>query len=134
MVIGFQVSTRRSGRKATVQVRVYDDLDRLRREARAWSGGDDLGDAVGVAQHREVIGTDGAVREYFYIRYFTGALGIGVVSHEAAHIAARIHGCHLWPRRRHPGEGIAHEEILCHLVGELTSKIVAKLYAYHLYK
>lgn len=120
------MSTRRSGRKSTVQVRVYDDLSRLRRDAQTWGGGN-VERAVGVAQDRRVI-SDGGEREFFYIRLWRGALGVGVITHEITHIAARIYYNHVAPEHGHPDADIDNEETLCHLVGDLAAKIVSKLY------
>jgi hypothetical protein len=62
-------------------------------------------------------------KKHIIIRFWKRHLGTEVVSHEAAHAAVRI-----YKGRRQQLRSIDHEEDLCYLVGEISRKIVNKLY------
>lgn len=141
-ILNFQVSTRQSGRRRVVRVKVYDDLERLRRDANRYDSsvsitiaptgrytGTWASDALAVAHSRAEPDSPYAGM----IRLWRGRLGTSVVVHEVAHIASGLY------RLDHEGEhgpvhaNIDNEEVLCYLIGDLTALIVDKLYDYGCY-
>jgi hypothetical protein len=135
------VSTRVTGCKRTVRVLVYDSLDELRTDAdrhrRTVEGRDEpgyFGEALAVAHSFETFryaddGSEVRGTAAGMIRYWRGRLGTSVVVHEVVHIASGI-----YRQDWQPGYGAAHEdmeneEVLCHLVGDLTRRIVDRLHA-----
>lgn len=141
----FRVSTRWSGRKRTVAVKVYDDLADLRAAADAYaqrtgsSAPGNFGEAHGVTHAFQIltIGSDGQVASQSesaaLIRLWRQRLGTGVVTHEAAHAAAAIYEQDWLPEHGHIHDNIDNEEVHCYLIGDLASRIVGRLYHYGMY-
>lgn len=132
-MIRFQCSTTASGRRRTVQVHVYDDVERMRRAASQWRAKPDshYDRAEGVTHcvERRRYEPDGTVVIHpsaGIIRLWTGRLTTEVVAHEAAHMACGIY--RMDHNGNDPNEDMEDEEVLCYLVGELTRGIVNGLY------
>lgn len=139
-MIKFQVSTRWSGRLRTIKVEVHDTVQEMRAAGEAYSkrlGLDQDGfvGAHGLAQSADwmSVSAGGRVRRLplaGYIRLYKGALAAGLISHEATHIAWAIY-------KQDIGKTVpdmAREEKLCYLVGDISAKIVHKLYQYDAYE
>jgi len=145
MPLTFRVTTRHSGRKRAVTVKVYDDLDDMRTAATRYarhngtSEPGSFGDAHGVTHAFQVmtIGPDGEVQSSSeaaaLIRFWRQRLGTGVVTHEVAHAAAAIYEQDWLPNHGPIHEGLANEEVFCYLVGDLASRIVKQLYRHGMY-
>jgi hypothetical protein len=136
----FTVSTRWSGRRRTVRVVVYDDIADLRRAAvrhRHRVEGvlepDHFAEALAVAHSYEWVrgDDDGEVRTPIAgtIRYWRQRLGTSVVVHEVVHIAVGIYRQDWAPEHGAVDDDIGNEEVFCHLVDDLTRRIVDRLYA-----
>ena len=129
----FRVSTKHSGRLRQVRVTVYDDIDELRRDASSgrWRSLKDAGDTpvdtLGVC-HRTEWQSDGkSLPLCAHIRLHKDHMGVGIVTHEIAHAALFMY--ELDNPERLTTEDIEHEEVFCHILGDLTSRVVSKLYA-----
>lgn len=141
----FRATTRHSGRRRTVVVKVYDDLAEMRAAAQAYadrtgtSAPGSFGDAHGVthAYQSLSIGADGQVVSQSdtaaLVRFWRQRLGTGVVTHEATHAAAAIYEQDWLPGNGSVHDSLANEEVLCYLVGDLASRIVKRLYHYGMY-
>lgn len=144
-VRSFRVTTRHSGRRRAVTVKVYDDLEAMRAAADAYarrtgtSPPGQFGDAHGVTHAFQVmtIGPEGEVTNQSelaaIVRLWRQRLGTGVVTHEAAHAAAAIYEQDWLPEHGAMHDGIDNEEVYCYLLGDLASRIVKRLYHYGMY-
>lgn len=139
MIVGttdFQISTNRSGRNRTFNVRVYDDLKAMRRDAANWTKrvrgeSEDFGGALGVTHRNERLtvseGKDDVSHDLVgMIRIHRSALRTGIITHEVAHAALWVF--ELDCGGRPTTENHEQEEVFCHIVGSLTAKFVHKLY------
>jgi len=141
----FRVTTRYSGRKRAVKVKVYDELSALRRAADAWTFRHGLeqpghfGSAMGVCHAFDSVfvpddgGEEIRGEAAALIRLWRGALGTGVVVHEVTHAASAIYQQDWEPDHGAVSDGMDNEEVLCYLVGDLTRRIVDRLYHYDMY-
>lgn len=140
-VTAFQISTRNSGRLRTVQVRVYDRLSDLRNDGKRWARrvgdiSEGIDAAYGLCQTFERVRTSDAGRvthrypDAGYIRLCRKYLRSGIISHEATHMAVAIYRQDIG--KLMPETGTQKNEDLCYLVGDITAKIVDKLYGYKL--
>lgn len=141
----FRVTTRHSGRRRAVTVKVYDELADMQAAAEAYarrtgtSPPGNFGDAHGVTHTFQVmtIGPDGAVEAQpegaALIRLWRQRLGTGVVTHEVAHAAAAIYEQDWLPAHGPIHDNLANEETFCYLIGDLASRIVKRLYHYGMY-
>lgn len=142
----FRVTTRFSGRRRAVTVKVYDDLDAMRAAADAYatrngtSPPGNFGDAHGIthAFQTMTIGPDGEVQSTAeaaaLIRFWRQRLGTGVVTHEVAHAASAIYEQDWLPDHGPIHETMDNEEVYCYLIGDLASRIVKRLYHYGMYQ
>lgn len=142
--LSFQVSTRVSGRRRTVTVKVYEDLEHLRTAARLYTRRagvhqeDEFVDAVGVTHtsQRVYVGPDGKQKRgeaAAIIRLWHERLGTSVVVHEAVHAALGIYEQDRLAEHGTVHDGMDNEEILAYLIGDLTRRIVDRLYHYGAY-
>jgi hypothetical protein len=136
-VVEFQISTRWTGTKRVVKVKVYDDLVRLRRDADRWDDRRGISgtnaNAYGVCHRfeRALIHEGGAEESTpycAYIRLLKDACRTGVITHECTHAALWIYQLGNDMKMDPMVEDIEKEEELCYLVGDLSSKVVSKLY------
>lgn len=143
-VKSFKVSTRHSGERRFVRVSVYPDAGSMRKAAlrhsqrQGYIREDEYSAAHGVTHSIDVlhIGADGSERRSptaAHIRVYDGALGTGVLTHEVTHAALAIYGQDCLKGQGPVHEDMPQEEILCYLVGDLTARIVNKLYAFGYY-
>lgn len=134
-IASFQITTDRSGRKRTFKVIVYDKPSSLQKAARRYSkDGDTYSETLGLVHKRERILVDGEV-EYSHnkigiIRLVKGYLKTGILVHECGHAAMWVFDCD--SNEKLPTDNIEVEEMFCHVLGDLTSKLVRKLYAKNL--
>ncbi len=134
--VRFQISTRWTERKRTIQVYVHDTPDELRKAGDAHNrrigNESNVDHAVGLCQAEEVEAViDGewvAQPSAGIIRLSKGALRTGVISHEATHMASNIYDQDWREKHGAPWDHIDNEEVLAYLVGDITSKIVNRLY------
>lgn len=136
VLVKFQISTRWTERKRTIQVYIHDTPKELLAYANRYNksiGSDEvITDAVGLCQsftleklvNNEWVPTPAAG----FLRFSTEALTSGIISHEAAHMASNIYEQDWLPKHGPPWENIANEEVLAYLVGDITSKVVRQLY------
>lgn len=132
----FQISTRWTGRKRTIQVYVHNTAIDLQKAGARYNKKigalGSIGDAVGLCQsfRRETLVNGEWIQkpDAGIIRLTKNALTTGVISHEAAHMASNIYEHDWLESHGAPWEDIENEEILAYLVGDITSKIVRKLY------
>jgi hypothetical protein len=133
----FQISTRNSGRLRTVQVCIHDSLEDMRAAANRLNkriGSEEkLGSNVhGLCQKytREKYVNKKWVKlpDAGFIRLYRGALRTGIVTHECTHMAWGIYQEDI--QKTIPD--MEREERLCYLVGDLSSKLVGKLYHYRM--
>lgn len=141
----FKVSTRHSGIRRFVTVTVYDEIDDLRREAdryTVWTGTYREGqfeEALGVTQSFEsiVFGDDGEPLRRgaagVHIRLWRQRLGTSIVTHEVCHAAAAIYAQDCLKLHGSVHSHTGAEEIFCYLVGDLSARIVDRLYFYGYY-
>jgi hypothetical protein len=138
--IRFQISTRWTERKRTIQVYVHDTAQELRdagdKYNRKVGSDNDIGHAVGLCQaniREKLVGDEWvALPDAGIIQLTRNALKTGVISHEATHMASNIYDQDWREKHGAPWDDIENEEILAYLVGDITSKIVRKLYALEL--
>lgn len=139
----FRVSTRHSGSRRFVRVTIYPDAGSMRDAAlrhsqrEGYIREDEYYMAHGVTHTIDVlhIGADGSEKRSptaAHIRMYDGALGTGVLTHEVTHAALSIYNqdC-LKDGPVH--EDMAREEILAYLIGDLTARIVNKIYEFGYY-
>lgn len=137
-LVRFQISTRWSGRKRTIQVHIHDTPEDLREAGNAYNDSiNALGDiehAVGLCQSHWTERYDKATDTWIkgdaagVIRLTRKYLRTGVISHEAAHMAINIYDQDYREEHGDPYNDIENQEILAYLVGDITSRIVNKLY------
>lgn len=138
--IRFQISTRWTERKRIIQVYVHDTARELQeagdRYNRSIGSHGEIGHAVGLCQasiREKLMGGEWvATPDAGIIRLSKGALRTGVISHEATHMASNIYDQDWREKHGAPWDDIENEEILAYLVGDISSKIVRKLYALEL--
>jgi hypothetical protein len=141
----FRVSTRHSGRRRFVRVTLYDEVAELRRAANRYTR------AVGTYTDGEFDRAYGVTHSFvsmFYdedgtterlgpgaahIRLSRGFLGTSVVTHEVAHAALGIYRQDCLEKQGSVHEDMEQEETVCYLIGDLTARIVNRLYAYGCY-
>lgn len=136
--VHFQISTRWTERKRTIQVYVHDTAKELVEAGNAYNEAigskGDLSNAVGLCQGHYSEKYDKATDSWVLtpaagiIRYTKGRLGSGVISHEAAHMACSIYDNDWREKHGDPFDDMDNQEVLAYLVGDITSKIVNKLY------
>lgn len=144
-VRAFRITTRYSGRKRAITVKVYDDLAAMRTAAHAFTTRAGYGQpgefdtAAGVTHTFEsvFIGADGEEEKRgaaaALIRLWRGHLGSSVICHEAAHAASAIYRQD-WEREHGPvHRDMDNEEVHCYLIGDITRRIVDRLYHYDCY-
>lgn len=137
-MIQFQISTRNSGRLRTVKVSVYETLEELREAGVRHSkriGSNETGfdAAYGLAQSVDMVHVyeSGRVKRLPFaghIRLWAGALRTGIITHECTHMAVAIY-------KQDVAKTIPdmdREERLCYLVGDLSARLVNRLYHYKL--
>lgn len=137
-MIQFQISTRNSGRKRTIQVCIYDTVKELREAAdkhnkRIGNTETGLDKAHGLCQslERVFVYDSGRIRRTptaGFIRLYKPALKTGIIAHEATHMAVAIYKQDV--QKTIPD--MDREETLCYLVGDITSQIVRGIYKYNL--
>ena len=133
----FQISTRWTGRKRTIQVYVYDNVKELRAAAHEYdeylgneyTSLDQVHGITSPHQSEKLIGgvwhkTDKAG----LIRLYKDGLRTGIISHEATHMACSIYEDDWLEKKGLPWGDETNNEVLAYLVGDITSKIVNKLY------
>lgn len=131
----FRISTRNSGRLRTIWVWAYDTVQEMRaagvaHAAKINSGETGFDKAYGLSQLLEYVHLNSsgrATRRYpdaGHIRLCRIGLRMGVITHEATHMAIAIYQQDV--QKTIPD--MEREEILCYLVGDISSKIVKKLY------
>jgi hypothetical protein len=126
-------------------VRVYDDAAALRiaaeRYCAQWGTADpgEFREAHGVTHTVQVCYFDDAgeierVGEAAaLIRLHREAVGTSVVTHEVAHAASAIYRQDCQPDRGPVHDCMDNEEVFCYLVGDLTRRVVDRLYHYGYY-
>ena len=135
-MIQFQISTRNSGRLRVVQVCIYDTPQELRAAGDRYShrvegpGHEKVGNDVhGLAQAVDREYYDGKrwrkMPDAGFIRLWKGALRTGIITHECTHMAWAIYQQDV--QRTIPD--MKREETLCYLVGDLSARLVNRLYA-----
>lgn len=134
----FQISTRCSGRLRIIQVCVYDTVEEMRKAGERHSksigsGSIGLDKCWGLCQSfdKELIYSDGRVErspQAGFIRLVKEALKMGIITHEATHMAWGIYRDDV--QKTIPD--MEREEKLCYLVGDIASQITKRLYKYNL--
>lgn len=138
------MSTRHSGSRRFVRVSVYPDVGSMRAAAlkhsqrEGYIREDEYSGAHGVTHSIDVlhIGADGSqIRSPMaaHIRMYDGALGTGVLTHEVTHASLAIYNQDCLEEQGPVHDEMPQEEILCYLVGDLTARIVNKLYSFGYY-
>lgn len=126
----FKVHSRRSGRRRSIRVAVYDDIELLRRDAVKWSrkrvpqGDADFDHAQALCHRWENLVGDKSQNECAYIRLWASKLTMRIITHEVTHAAlwiSEIDSMELW------SQNIEAEETFCHLVSDIASDIVFQL-------
>lgn len=129
----FQISTRNSGRYRSIQVHVYDSVAELRKAGGRYRTRLGMGSkgtlrkvhGLTFALELEYVFASGATRRHpaaGHILLYTPGLRIGIISHEATHMAWSIYQQDI--QKTIPD--LRREEMLCYLVGDITRKIVNK--------
>lgn len=143
----FRVSTRHSGRRRFVRVTVYSDLAEMRRAAERYDrdlGIDRTGEfdgAVGITHTYDRFFFDGSgamdmgrrTPGAALIRLWDQRLGTSVIAHESAHAASGIYQQDCLHEQGSVHDDMENEEILCYLIGDLSARIVDRLYRYGYY-
>lgn len=135
----FQISTKHTGPKRVIKVMVYESRARLQRAARKRDGfyrdvserswydkTAALTNCLSLAEIKPD-GTVVAAKPYITIRLAQDALGerpTEIIAHEATHAAVYLYQHDV--QKTIPN--LEKEEILCYLVGDITRKVVNKLY------
>lgn len=137
------MSTRHSGLRRIVRVTVYPDADSMRRAARRYNepwmdSAPQFTKALGICHAVDIrqIGADGSEKRSpvaAHIRLCEQAIGTGVVTHEVTHAAMAIYNQDCLERDGTVHEDLPQEETLCYLVGDLTARIVNKMYEFGYY-
>lgn len=129
----FQITTNQSSRKRTVKVAIYDDLEKLRKDATRWTKrargvNEDFSDCLGTAHRFEHINvdTEESYPKCGYIRLHKDHLRTGIITHEVSHMAIWIY--ELDNKNELSTEDNENEEIFCHILGDLCAKLVNRLY------
>jgi hypothetical protein len=145
MPLTFRVTTRHSGRKRAVTVKVYDTVEELRAAAEAFTrrrGAEQTGEfdrAWGVTHSFDSVmfNEQGEVERQgeaaALIRLWRQRLGTSVVTHEVCHAASGIYRSDCHDEHGPVHDDMDNEEIYCYLVGDLTARIVNRLYHYGMY-
>jgi hypothetical protein len=121
-----RLSSRALGDPCHVRVYVYDDLEHMRRDAVAFTGDQENADAMAVTHrwHDEQGRTS-----LITMRLWRGCLGTEVVTHEMSHASTALYGATL-PDKVDRDEVFTHyNEPFAYLHGELTRRLVDRLYA-----
>lgn len=120
-----RLSSRALDEPCRVRVYVYDDLDHMRRDAIAFNGDESNSDAMAVTQSW----TDEHGRtSLITMRLWRGCIGTEVVTHEMNHASTALYGATL-PDKVDRVEVFNHyNEPFAFLHGELTRKLVDRLY------
>jgi hypothetical protein len=136
----FQVSTDSSGTRRIVKVTVYDDVKHLQRDAAAWDKkrGHDPSDYTrthGICHKFERIlmeddKPDESQPYVAYMRLVKGESRTEIITHESTHAGLWIYQL---DHKLESLDEIENEERLSYIIGELTSRIVAKMYEYDLF-
>lgn len=136
-----RVSTRRTGARRVADVYVYDTAAELQAAARRFSPGapDGFANTLGVCHYvgRYTIGADGSEQDMpgrLIVRLVRGHLGTEVVTHEMTHAAVAIYGESLPRDTLAVDVLVADNEVIAHLVSDLTRRLVDQLYARGLYE
>jgi hypothetical protein len=138
----FTISTTHSGRKRSVEVRVYGTLATMRRAASfdKWDKilgpkreGAQLTDAGAVTTPVFVmqVAKDGSeIHEAMcgVVRVVSGHVNTEVVSHEMVHMASAIYREDVEPVKGGVFDSMENEEVLCYIAGDLTRKAWVKLF------
>ncbi|HEX5566004.1 MAG TPA: hypothetical protein VFY14_03525 [Streptomyces sp.] len=132
LACSFRVTTRHTGRPRAVAVKVYENLAELRVAATAFTSAPagHFADALGVCH---AYADDGAGPSAALIRLWRQRLGTSVIVHEITHAAAGIYRLDWLPEHGPMHDDLENEEIFCYLVGDLTSRVVARLHHYGMY-
>lgn len=139
------MSTRQSGRRRFVCVTVYDEIEALRTAASRyskWTGVYREGEfdaAYGVTHSfRNVPDEEGRIKAHrrptaAHIRLCRGYLSAAIVTHEVCHAATAIYEQDCLDEQGSVHDSVNAEETLCYLVGDLSARIVNRLYFYGYY-
>ena len=142
----FRVSTRKSGQRRFVTVTVYDEIDDLRRAAKRHSRrtgtyrDGEFEQALGVTHSFQSVLIDGDGLELrqgptaAHIRLWRGRLGTSVVTHEVCHAVSGIYQQDCLEELGSVHENMDNEEVFCYLLGDLSARIVDRLYRYGYYQ
>jgi len=128
-VARFRVTTTATGRRRTVLVLVYDQVEDMRREASAGDG-QDHSRADGVCQLTRGYRWPMPDHVPLVIRLHRGELYTEVIAHEATHAAAEIIRADAvpgWDTRARTVLRVDFEP-LAYAVGELTQRIVSRCF------
>ena len=140
--VRFQVSTRNSGRLRTIQVLVYSTVEEMRKAGEGFrqrnerdcaEGGLEGSHALAQSLQKLRVFKSGRTRRLptaGYIRFYLSHLPAGTIVHESTHMAIAIYQQDV--ARTVPD--MEREEKLCYLVGDITQRIVDKLYKLKLLK
>lgn len=129
----FQVTTDRSGKSRTVRFVVYDDLKDMRKAASAWTWRtrqerDDFSGALGAAHRFERVTVEEERSHPLcgVIRLHRDHLTMGIITHEVCHLALWIYELDSDGATLTTGD-IENEERFCHIVGDISSKLVRRV-------
>jgi hypothetical protein len=147
MPLVFRVSTRKSGARRFVRVSVYDNPEELRRAADRYTkrvgvyAAGEFKEAHGVTHsfERLLVTSEGELESpenstAAHIRLHKDALATVVVTHEVAHAALAIYNQDVLRRDGPVHQDMENEEIICYLIGDLSARVVDRLYRYGLYE
>jgi len=143
IVAKFQVSTRWSGRKRTIQVVVHSTAKELREEGDKYNhsigskeevGGEAVGLSQGSYKEKYVDGVWIKLPDAGVIRFVAGRTTTGIIAHESTHMACSIYDNDWFEEHGNPFDNMENQEILAYLVGDIASRIVSKLYEYNVIK
>lgn len=142
-MIEFQISTRHTGTKRRIKVMVYDNVQQLKRATRKRDGF--YGFVQTPAWYEQMAATtnfieisdvdvdevadppDDSFKPYITVRLSRDKLHqypTEIVTHESTHAAIFLFNCDVKKTLKR----VENQEILCYLVGEISRKIVNKLY------
>lgn len=118
------VSSRALGPRLRVTVKVYDDVEAMRRAGQAFNGNDQTG-ALGVTQCS--VDEDGRTTSVI-VRLTRDHLGTQILGHELHHAAAALYGATL-PETIRSRDHLNHfNEPFAHLFSDLLARLVIRLY------
>lgn len=139
-MIEFQVSTKHAGDRQRIKVMVYDTVEQLRRACRKRDGFYGVVQATdgwydqmvattnSIEAYDYADGQESNVRQHITIRFARDRLKhygpTEIIVHESTHAAIRIYRTAV----NKPLDEIENEETLCYLVGDISRKVVNKLY------